>query len=324
MCPFYKERFLNSNHYAATKERVAGLFSAEKYSEVLAVLSDAAREYPDHLFEIVFSQALASRASGDYDACLTTLEAVVAEGFFCALDWDVMDPIREEPRFKRILKRCQELKAATQASMCFKLFRPNNYSPEKTYPLFIALHGDGHSQAYFETLWPTQEILNQGFVLVYVQSSQVICRNGFGWTPDYGITRRDIRAAFEAIRSDHNIDENRVIVGGFSGGSIAAIEIAMADVIPLKGFISLCPSLKPASFSPENAEAAASRGVRGYLWEGELDGEVPAEQEMMAAFRDACLPYVFEINPGIGHAFPADFPEKLLRAIDFVLEGPRD
>jgi predicted esterase len=38
-----------------------------------------------------------------------------------------------------------------------------------------------------------------------------------------------------------------IIIGGFSGGAIMSLEITMANVLPVKGFVGLCLELKPLS-----------------------------------------------------------------------------
>ena len=123
--------------------------------------------------------------------------------------------------------------------------------------------------------------------------------------------------------AEYTIDTDQVVIGGFSGGSIAAIEVALSGVVPVRGFVSLCPSQKPDSCTPENAQQAAQRDVRGVMMEGEQTGDVPAEQEMLAMFRAANLPCEFYINAGIAHWYPDpdDLAEKVNRAIAFILDG---
>ena len=89
--------------------------------------------------------------------------------------------------------------------------------------------------------------------------------------------------------------------------------------VPARGFIALCPSLKPESFTPKNVAEARRRGVKGVILEGEQSGDVPAEQEMVKIFQETNFPHQFHIIPGIGHAVPPDFSVRLLNAIGFVL-----
>ncbi len=307
--------------YKQLDQAVDELYATQQFNEAIELLTQGEALFPDNLYEILLYKFFLFMALDDHDRWLTALETMVDNNLFTGLEWEMFNPIRDNPRFKVVVAKNAELRAAAQkqARMTVQVHTPANYTPEQVYPLFIALHGDGHKVIDFiDNYWPTETILAQGFILVYVQSSQIVTSGGYGWTLDYATTRADVNAAYEAVAAEYAIDHENILIGGFSGGSIAAIEITMADTIPVKGFVSLCPSLKPASFTPENVASAAQRGVRGVLFEGELEGDVPAEQEMVTVMREVGFPYQFILNPGIGHAAPADFPQKLVDAIAFI------
>ena len=276
--------------------------------------------FPAKLYDILFNQVINAMLMKDHDLALDIHEQIVENGFCTVVDWDLFDPIRATPRYQAVLQKSRQFKAQLQqqASRKVEVFTPPGYQPNQQYPLFIALHGDSNDLTTFKDYWPPELLLKHGFIVLYVQSSQVICTDGFGWVPDYAITNADIKAAFEQVCNDYSVDDENVLVGGFSGGAIAAIEVTMANSIPAKGFISLCPSIKPDGFSQAAVEQAVARGVKGVMMEGENDGEVPAEVQMMQTFDDCGLPYYFHVNPGIGHAFPDDFADQLDRALAFV------
>ncbi|MCP4540354.1 MAG: hypothetical protein GY832_24715 [Chloroflexi bacterium] len=308
--------------YRQIDNKVDELFAEEKYKEAIELLASAQEQFPNDLYEILWYKAIIYVISGDHENSLLILEDMVAKGFFSELDWDIFDPIRDDARFQAVFETNQRLKAETQknARVEFQTYIPEGYTSEQKYPLFIALHGDGNSLAYFKSNWEPTVLLNKGFVLVYVQSSQALCTNGFGWTHNYETTRQDVKTAHDEVVRQYSIDTDNVLIGGFSGGSISAIEITMANTFPVRGFVSLCPSLKPDSFTKENVERAVQRGARGVMMEGDKDGDVPAEQEMIAVFQETGFPYQFHINANTGHAFPKDFAQKLLDAIAFIYD----
>lgn len=307
--------------YRQIDKIVDELCAEQKYEEAIELLGNAQKQFPNDLFEILWYEAIIYALSGNHENCLVTLENMTAKGFFGELEWNIFNPLRDDARFKVIFEASQRLKAEAQKSarMEYQVYTPEGYSSEQQYPLFIALHGDGNSLAYFKSNWEATGLLDTGFVLVYIQSSQVICTDGFGWTPNYETTRQDVKAAYDKVVRQYSVDVDNILIGGFSGGAIAAIEITMANTLSVKGFISLCPSRKPASFSRGNVERAAQRGVKGVFMEGEKEGEVPAEQEMIEVFKEANFPYQFHINSNVGHAFPQDFEQKLLDAIAFIM-----
>ncbi|WP_346905908.1 hypothetical protein [Clostridium sp.] len=152
---------------------------------------------------------------------------------------------------------------------------------------------------------------------MYVQYSQLYRHNGFSWTINPPISRSDIKECYNLILQEYSIDEKCVIIGGFSGGAITALDIIFANVIPIKGFITIGPDF-PKSFIKENVKLAAERGVRGIFIEGEIIIPLEEQEEMIKAFEEVNLPYKFYVNKGIGHDIPQDLPDKLNKALSFI------
>jgi len=131
------------------------------------------------------------------------------------------------------------------------------------------------------------------------------------------ISRNDIKECYNLILEEYPIDEEWVIIGGFSGGAITALDITFANAIPIKGFIAIGPDFTE-SFTKVNVKLAAERGVRGIFMEGEIIMPLEEQEEMIKVFEEVDLPYEFYINKGIGHAIPQDLPDKLNKALSFI------
>ncbi|MCP4536862.1 MAG: hypothetical protein GY832_06920 [Chloroflexi bacterium] len=308
--------------YTELDKKIDQLVALEKYSQAIELLQNARPKFPDNLWEILQYEGFIWIRLEEYEKCLGIVEECLANSLFVGIDaWDILDPFRHTERFKAIEAEDHRLKAQAQmqAKMEYEVHTPDGYTPEKQYPLFIALHGNGNSVDFFRTHWwkPTAA-LSKGFVVLYVQSSQVFCTNGFSWTDDYDTTRKEIQAAYDQVLEQYAIDTDNVLIGGFSGGGTASIEITMANTLPTRGFIALCPNLKPDSFSQENVALAVRRGVRGVMMRGELEGDKPEQQEMIAVFQALNFAHQFQIYPGIGHTYPEDFSQQLLDAITFI------
>ncbi len=304
--------------YWQIDNEVDKLLDAKCYDEALIL---AEQVYADHPFSSVINQLYALLAAERYDAALTLLEESLEQGFFFPLMYSKFKPVRELARFKVAEQVNDRLKAAAQATaeMEYEVHLPDGYSPARDYPLFLSLHGDENDNALHQLLWEPSTLLAQGYIVVYVQSPLVVSSRGFSWITDFAISRAAVKACYERVCADYVIDADHVLIGGFSGGAIASVEIALAGEIPACGFVALCPSLKPASCTPALVAAAARRGVRGVFMEGEWEGEVEVEQEMLSLFRAAGLPCEFYVNPGIGHWYPADLTEQVQRALAFIL-----
>jgi len=211
-------------------------------------------------------------------------------------------------------------KLKEKSKVKYEVHLPENYDPKKKYPLFIGLHGDGICNIEeFSQYWKPDVFLTNDFIFAYLQSSQVICHNGYGWLNDAKLARQDIKECYEVISKKYSVDQDNIIIGGFSGGAQTTLEIVMDNTIPIKGFIGLCAEEKTESFTKENVKLAAERGVKGVLLEGELVLPIESEEEMMKEFDEVGLQYEYYINKGIGHNPPKDFDEKLIKSLDFIM-----
>lgn len=308
------------SHYKEVDAAAEELDAQEKFAEELALLQSVEEQFPAYRFENLWTQALVLRHIEQYEKCYQIIDALVRQGYFMPLDGTYWDPLREMDGFAFLQEESERLRATAQAGvrMEYALHLPEGYSEGKRIPLFIVLHGDAGNIEGLSWQWPPEAVTRLGFAAAYVQSSQVRNSRNFVWLPDPQTARQDIRTCYDLVMGQLSIDSSTLILGGYSGGAIAAIDVTLADVIPVNGFVCQSPELKPKGFSIENVRRAARRGVRGVFMEGQDVIPVPAEQEMMRAFQEAGLPYQFYVNPGLGHAIPRDLAEKLRQAVEFI------
>ena len=88
--------------------------------------------------------------------------------------------------------------------------------------------------------WKTDSIRNKGFLVVYPQSSQIYFSDSYGWLIDPQKAREDMAGLYQEIKTRYSIDEEKVIVAGFSGGATTVVDLAVHNVFPIKGVIALC------------------------------------------------------------------------------------
>jgi len=194
---------------------------------------------------------------------------------------------------------------------------PEGFVKNQEYPLFIALHGGNSNIANFKEVW-VSETMNDEFITAYIQSSQVESMDGFGWTGDIEITRKQIQKTYQEITREYSIDEKEVIIGGFSSGGVAALDISFANTLSVAGFIALCPA-KPDSYNEANLLDARERGVRGTILTTEMDPRLEVQKETVKMLESSGLKYRFVVTPNIGHWFP----ENLSALIDDAIEHIR-
>jgi predicted esterase len=232
---------------------------------------------------------------------------------------DVWKPLKENEGFREIrqLNEARRLEAQKKVRPRLDVTVPEDYEAGRKYPLFIALHGGGENIDVFKPQW-TSPLLQREFIVAYPQSTQLIAPDGYNWTEDVLLALKEIRAVYDRIIREYPVNTAEVIVGGFSSGGVASLEIVLNDTFPVEGFIALCPA-KPDDFTPEKVSAAQRRGIRGTLLTTEMDGRLGAQKEMAEVMRAAGLLQEFIITPDVGHWYPDDLGEK----IDAAIKGIR-
>jgi poly(3-hydroxybutyrate) depolymerase len=204
----------------------------------------------------------------------------------------------------------------------WKVVTPGDYDPSRAYPLFILLHG---ANSYLEDMLPAFKLdRHKGdYLLAFIQSTEKAPEQGFTWHREIDKGRDEIRRSYKEITEEYSVDKRRVIIGGFSAGGTMAIDVVLSEIIPIVGFVGVCPG-KPWSFSSDSVKAAAERGVRGVMIAGEEDYYGPRQFAMAAVFDKAGLQYKHIVIPGFGHDYPGNLSERLDRAIEFVDPHLRD
>lgn len=303
------------------------LYAQGKVDEVLELFLKASELLPKEVYEAEYYLITSNigslyRRSGRMDEFYSVVKMLIERGYACGA-WVVRELLNMEREGVSELLRKNELlleQAQDKAELKYKVYLPKGYTNEQKYPVFFALHGDGadgniHS---FSSYWTPEAFVERGFITVYVQSSQVYCHEGYQWNKDVEVARKEIKECFSRVSEEYSIDSSQMYVGGFSGGAMISVEFTLGDVIPLKGFIALCPGTLSDYFSVEKAEAAVKRGVRGVILEGELELE-PSVKDMLKVFDETGVPYKYVINEGVGHICPNDLTEKLSDAMAFVV-----
>jgi predicted esterase len=308
--------------YAEMRGEVVDLYNQERFEEAADILEGALDVYPDHLMANCVNLALMYVRLEEADKGLKALEHGLENGVwygkYTFLDptWDLL---KEAPGWVVLETRNEEAKAAAALLVMPRLevVLPVEYDPEKEYPLFVALHGGGENLDQFMPNW-TSSSLNEDFIVAYPQSTQLIAMDGYNWTEDMEVSLTGIREAFEQVVRSYPVDTDRVIVGGFSSGGVASLEVVLRQTIPVRGFVVLCPAM-PEGFSLEAVQSAASRGVRGTVLTTEMDGRVDQQRRMADIMEEGGLAHEFHITPDVGHWYPDDLGEKIDRALTHIL-----
>lgn len=313
------------NNFKEFEEHYSELCSQKKYEMVLEQLDKAKEvltkdDYDKNLFTISLDKARIFSELKDNQKCFEVITDTLEKGFSFPIHWKRFDFLRQDKRYSEIERKNELLLKRDREAAEFKyeVHLPDSYDKSKKYPVIFILHGDG-ADGNIEDLtwyWKHNSLVEQGFIVVYPQSSQVYCYNGFGWLKDPLLSRKEIKDCYEKIKNDYVVDEDNVILAGFSGGAMAVYDFVMADVVPARGFVSLCPG--GIDYERAAIEEATKRGAKGVIMEGEYELEPPI-QDLLKELDEVGFSYEYYINKEIGHWYPKDLDEKVNRAIKYLL-----
>lgn len=223
----------------------------------------------------------------------------------------------------RLLKLCL-LVLASAASVSaqrtvvgenYDVVLPASYDSTRSYPLLIILHGAFSGK---ESLQPyfVPDLFVDHYIRLFPQSSERT-RDRYTWHRKLKEGRNLIRSAYEEVIKAYPVDTSRVVVCGFSMGGMMAIDVTLQQVVPLLGFIAVCPGM-PSQFDSALVAGMVTRGQRGVIIGGHFDYFRPYQLDMLTAFKVVGFEHRFLEFPNLGHELPPKLPQSLDAALSFV------
>lgn len=307
--------------YEDMRALVGTFYEEEKFEELAELLQWGREQFPDNLMANSFNLALAYVQLEQHERALDAFEYALERGTWFgtySIGNEIWAPLKEHDRFAEIEAKNEALRLEAQklAKPDRIVVTPEDFDEKKTYPLFIALHGGGGNMTEFKDVWKSEK-LRKEFIVAYLQSSLVTGMNQFTWTEDIEITKREIADAYAALLEEYRIDKGEVIVGGFSSGGVASLEIAISNTVPMVGFVVLCPG-RPETFTEETVATIKKNSIRATILTTEMDQRLAEQQEMAELLNRAGVPYQFIVTPDIGHWIPEDLDAQIDSAIAHI------
>ncbi len=327
---------MSYNSFIELEKDIDKYTEEEKYKEALNLLLECVSTLPKKEQEkrqdtIINLKEWLFYECRMYDDFYDLVTSALNKGYSRELDY--YDSLKQDSRYIALKEKSDQLLIENRKNAKFKyiIYVPEDYSENKKYPVFINFHGNGDFIEYHKDYWKPDNLLKKGFIVVYPQSSQIYAYNHYEWvvrSNDNGNTSwepytslyDELKACYSSIAKEYSIDNEQIIVGGFSGGAMCALDIAITNAIPIKGAIALC-SGRLKSFTAEKIKAASARGVKLVFLEGAKDERLAGVEEMMKKCKENGLPYEYYINEGIGHWYPDDIDDKCEKALNFILES---
>ncbi len=263
--------------------------------------------------------------AGNFEASYAVLRDAVEEGFYFSLRTGEQPYPPFLPEFEgfvgyeEMLAANESLRALDQERSVLEYFvsLPDGYDPERLYPLVIVLHGGGGNHAETALNWVSPR-LKAGYIVAFVQGSR--CYGSYTKSFFGGQSVEELGAAYEQLSGHYAVDPTQVLLAAESSGAIVALDLTFEEKIPVAGILLAFPHY-PSEPENEKISAAAERGVRAVLLNGEHDWRLPRQKVLGVAFDQNGLPNRFIVYPGIGHGLPNDFATEIDRSLEFLAAG---
>ncbi|MFA8436853.1 MAG: hypothetical protein ACEPOZ_20285 [Marinifilaceae bacterium] len=313
-----KESFKN---YEQLDDSVMVFYQNEQWGKAIQLLEKHMNQFPEKQYESEWALIVLHTCAKQYSEALKVIKKGNEKNNWYGIspDSELFKPLQKLEGYASIIAKNNHLKqlAKEKSKPQSIIDLPSNYTHDRKYPLFIALHGWGEDVPFFKKFWHS-ELLKKEYIVLFVQSSQVANMKGFAWT-DTKLAQKEITNAYRDILDKYAINENQVIIGGFSQGASTSLNLCLQNRIPVRGFISLCPG-KPESFTPDLVKEMNNRKLRGVILTGEFDNSLEQQKEMMAQFKSLDFPCSFTIEKNISHWFPDDLNKKIEEGISYILK----
>ena len=321
---------MNNLTFSDLRAQLFQLYQSGEYAQALDLATRAASRFPTEALRIYYWRICMASLIKETALALQLLEEALEAGFWYAEAQLREDPdlqsLQGLPRFEQLVEICRKRQAEAQARAAPALItlQPEGQcqADRQPCPLLLAFHGNNRDAEYSAGFW--RSAVSKGWLLALPQSSQVGGPDGYVWNDrDWAV--REIQEHVATLCEQYAVDPDRVVVAGFSMGGELAIWLALSGTIEVCGFIAVGP-VGPYMNEPDNwvplIEASQARGLRGYMVVGEQDIFCyEGTQALAAMLRSRNIPCELEVHPNLGHDFPPEFQQSLIRALDFILQA---
>ena len=181
---------------------------------------------------------------------------------------------------------------------------PKNYDPNKKYPLLVFLHGSGQDE---QTILKSPRS-NGDFIEIAPLARDIY----YCYSSDYA--QKDIIEAIDDVLMHFSVDENKMIIGGFSMGGYGALRTFYEHPELYKGVAVFAghPRLASEWLDGEHPDFLKDKylsslsGMPVFIYHGTKDGALPVHliEEMSLKLQSAGAEITKNIVEGRGHQYP--------------------
>ena len=258
------------------------------------------------------------------DEALAVFQEAIHKGY-----WYPVESLREDkdllclqdlPEFENMLSICEKRQnnAIRNARPERKVLQPPEaYS--SPHPLVMVFHGRNSNALESMSYW--KELVNYGWLIVILQSSQAIGVNSYCWD-NYEIAVKEARQHLDEIMEGYSIDHDHMILSGFSQGGGLAIRLVLQREIPAAGFIAVSPYLADVQQltdrESERTPNAPHRSPKGYLVTGDQDEHQSMFDDLEKLLQTNGIEFFRERHKELGHEYPGDFSASFRKGTNYI------
>jgi len=298
--------------WANFRTQAMSLYFQQQYADSLAYIEQHSSQFPQEAGSIENWRMCMYALTGQPERALQVFRQAVERGIWWSAgmllgDTD-LDSIKNRSDFRQLVEVCEQQHAeALKNSRPTRLvLEPEN--PACFAPLIIAMHGHGGNLHSNEEEW--RHATQPGWRVVLLGSSQIISTGRYAWN-DFELAAREVRQHFDELTREYAVDTDRVVLGGFSQSGWLVCDLAMRQVLPCAGFISVCPYVPLDVDLDKRLSLPALKTLRAVVVGGENDRLLPSAVRMDEFLTRAETRHEYLFAQGIAHEFPRDFGQRL-------------
>jgi phospholipase/carboxylesterase len=189
----------------------------------------------------------------------------------------------------------------------FSLYVPEYYTPDRAWPLVMALHGGSGNGRGFLWSW-LRDARSHGAILV--------APTAIGST--WALTGEDtdspnLARILDSVRSRWNIDPTKLLLTGMSDGGTFCYVAGLESASPITHLAPVAATFHP--LMAEMADAERLRGLPVYLVHGKLDWMFPVQvaRQTQQALSAAGADVTYRELDDLSHAYPREMNAEILK-----------
>ncbi len=305
--------------FSEVDEKLLMLARNEKPDKALKILNNVRDKFPANEYQTINWLVYFNRITEKYDECLNLWEEGHRKGYFFGI---IPSELRyqvfyDNLRFIKIAEKDAQLLETSleKSKTIYEIRTPDNYTPDKKYPILFALHGGRENIWHAKTQWQSDKLFSN-YIIVYMQSYLYDDYISYGWDVDDPRGRKYFQEIFTEVKEKYSIDSTGVIIAGLSAGGYIGCDITFNNIIPITGYIGVCTGL-PENLNLDKIRAARDRGLKAFLIAGENDYMISHLIKLEKLFIEGDLQYQFHIIENLGHAYPPDLSDWIDKSLEF-------